>query len=186
MAKYASYTDIFFFNLAIMLLKNIVIIIYVIKLIEGKQLFYKPIYTFNLVKLMILKTYIKTYLKTKFIPSSKSLANMSIFFIKCLILVLIYVIIIEVSIIWLAIMGIYNLWLTCSLTCWARPNNLYSWTWLVCIIRWESKKGTNEKLFFAIYIVILNTRFCLSIYLIYHLVSRITLIRSWLRSSTFL
>ena len=37
---------------------------YAIKLIEEKQPSYRPIYTFSLMKLEILKAYIKTNLKT--------------------------------------------------------------------------------------------------------------------------
>ena len=40
---------------------------YTIKLIEEKQLLYGSIYILSLVKLVILKVYIETYLKTEFI-----------------------------------------------------------------------------------------------------------------------
>lgn len=40
---------------------------YAIKLDEGKQLFYGLIYSLELVKLKILKIYIKSHLKTRFI-----------------------------------------------------------------------------------------------------------------------
>ncbi len=51
-----------------------------IKLIEGKQPPYGPIYAFNLVKFETLKTYIKTHLKTEFIQTSKSSVGTSILF----------------------------------------------------------------------------------------------------------
>lgn len=50
-----------------------------IKLVEGKELLYGPIYSPGLVELEILKTYIKTHLKTGFIQSSKFLAGTPIF-----------------------------------------------------------------------------------------------------------
>ena len=55
---------------------------YAIKLIEEKHLPYGLIYTLNLVELETLKTYIKTYLKTGFIWSSKSPAGIPILFDK--------------------------------------------------------------------------------------------------------
>ena len=47
--------------------KNIGINEHAIKLQEGKQPPYRPIYSLGLVELEILKTYIKIYLKTGFI-----------------------------------------------------------------------------------------------------------------------
>lgn len=55
---------------------------YTIKLIEKKQSSYRPIYTLSLVELEILKVYIKTHLKIKFIQPSKSFASAPIFFNK--------------------------------------------------------------------------------------------------------
>lgn len=55
---------------------------YIIKLKNDKQLFYKLIYSLNLVKLKILKTYIKTYLKTRFIHLFKSTSVATILFNK--------------------------------------------------------------------------------------------------------
>ncbi len=55
---------------------------YAIKLIEEKQLFYGSIHTLSLVELEILQAYIKTHLKTRFIWSSKSFADVPIFFNK--------------------------------------------------------------------------------------------------------
>lgn len=49
------------------LLKNTSINKYIIEIIENKQLSYKPIYSLKLVKLEILKIYIKNTLKSGFI-----------------------------------------------------------------------------------------------------------------------
>lgn len=49
------------------LLKNTGISEHAIKLVEDNQPSYGPIYSPELVKLEILKTYIETYLKTRFI-----------------------------------------------------------------------------------------------------------------------
>lgn len=65
--KYLDYANIFLFDLEIELPKNTSINEYAIKLVEDKQLLYRPIYSLRLVKLEILKTYIKTHLKTEFI-----------------------------------------------------------------------------------------------------------------------
>ncbi len=53
-----------------------------IKLIDKKQLPYGPTYTLSPVELEILKTYIKTHLKTGFIQPFKSLTSVSILFDK--------------------------------------------------------------------------------------------------------
>ncbi len=55
---------------------------HVIKLIKGKQPPYRLIYTLNPMELKTLKTYIETYLKTRFIQPSKSLAVTFILFDK--------------------------------------------------------------------------------------------------------
>lgn len=55
---------------------------YALKLIESKQLLYRPIYVWSLVELETLKTYIKTYWKTGFIYSFKTLASAPILFDK--------------------------------------------------------------------------------------------------------
>lgn len=47
-------------DLVIKLFENIGINKYIIELIKGKQLSYRPIYAFSLIKLDTLKTYIKT------------------------------------------------------------------------------------------------------------------------------
>lgn len=53
---------------------------YAIKLVQGKQLSYRPIYNLKLVELVILKTYIKTNLKTGFFQPSKFASGTPIFF----------------------------------------------------------------------------------------------------------
>lgn len=67
MSEYSNYADVFSFNHAIELLKNISINEHAIKLIEGRQPLYRLIYSLKLVELEILKTYIETYLKSEFI-----------------------------------------------------------------------------------------------------------------------
>lgn len=55
---------------------------YAIKLKDNKQLYYISIYNLSLVELKILKTYIKTHLKIKFIWLSKSSISAFILFDK--------------------------------------------------------------------------------------------------------
>lgn len=78
--KYSDYVDIFLFNLAIKLPKNTDMNKYTIELVKGKQLPYEQIQSLELGKLEILKIYIKTYLKTRFIQPYKFLANTLILF----------------------------------------------------------------------------------------------------------
>ena len=80
--KYADYADIFLFNLAIELSENTGINKHTIKLEVGKQPPYRPLYSLGPVELEILKTYIKTHLKTGFIRPSKSPAGAFILFNK--------------------------------------------------------------------------------------------------------
>lgn len=65
--EYSDYIHIFFFDLAIELIKNININKYAIWLIKRKQALYRSIYTLSLIELKTLKAYIKTYLKIGFI-----------------------------------------------------------------------------------------------------------------------
>lgn len=65
--EYLNYANVFVTTLAIELAKRNGINDYIIKLIKSKQLFYRLIYSLGLVKLEILKTYIKTYFKIAFI-----------------------------------------------------------------------------------------------------------------------
>ena len=81
-SKYVDYADVFSFNLAMKLPKNTNINKHGIELQDGKQPFYGPIYSLRPVELKTLKTYIKTYLKTGFIQTSKSLAGAPILFNK--------------------------------------------------------------------------------------------------------
>ncbi len=55
---------------------------YAIKLIEGGKPPYGPIYALNLLDLKTLKTYIKTYSKTRFIQPFKSFIDTHILFDK--------------------------------------------------------------------------------------------------------
>ena len=78
--KYADYADVFWFDLAMELLENTGINKHAIKLPNGKQLAYGPIYSLAPVELETLKAYIETYLKTGFIQPSKSPAGAPILF----------------------------------------------------------------------------------------------------------
>ncbi len=69
-------------DLAIELPENTGMNEHAIKMIEEKQLSYGPIYALSLVELEILKAYIETHLKTGFLWSSKSPADVPIFFKK--------------------------------------------------------------------------------------------------------
>ena len=69
LSEYADYTYVFSFSLVIELLENTGINKHTIELQDDKQLPYGPIYSLGPVKLKILKTYIKTYLKTGFIQT---------------------------------------------------------------------------------------------------------------------
>lgn len=82
LTKYIDYVNIFSSNLAIELPKNIGINKHVIKLLKDKQPFYPPIYALSPVELKILKTYIKTNLKTGFIQPFTSLLGAPIKFDK--------------------------------------------------------------------------------------------------------
>ncbi len=72
----------FSFDLAMELLENTGINEHAIELVEGKQPPYGPIYSLSSVELETLKTYIETYLKTRFIRPFKSPAGAPIFFDK--------------------------------------------------------------------------------------------------------
>ena len=54
---------------------------YTIKLVDGKQISHRPIYSLGLIELKTLKTYIKINLMNNFIQLSKSLAVALILFI---------------------------------------------------------------------------------------------------------
>ena len=80
--KYADYANVFSFDLAIELPENIVINKYAIKLQDSKQPPYGPIYSLRPIELETLKTYIKIYLKTRFIEPFKSPVGARILFNK--------------------------------------------------------------------------------------------------------
>ena len=67
LAKYFNYSNVFSIENIIKLPKHSKIIDYAIELKKDKQLFFKLIYSLKLVKLKILKTYIKTNLANNFI-----------------------------------------------------------------------------------------------------------------------
>lgn len=52
------------------------------KLVNKKQSLYGPIYTFMLIELEGFKAYIETHLKTNFIQTFKSVANIHFFFAR--------------------------------------------------------------------------------------------------------
>ena len=79
-AEYSDYSNVFSAKNAMELLENIGINEHAIKLEEGKQPLFSPIYSLGLVELETLKTYIKTNLANGFIRPSKSPARASILF----------------------------------------------------------------------------------------------------------
>ncbi len=81
-SKYTDFVDVFSSKLAVELLKHMEINNHTIKLIDDRQPPYGPIYSLRLVKLEILKAYIKNNLANGFIRPSKSLARTPIFFDK--------------------------------------------------------------------------------------------------------
>lgn len=72
----------FLFNLEIELPENMDINTYAIELKKSKQPPYRLISTLDLIKLETLKTYIKTYLKIRFISSFKFSTSIFILFNK--------------------------------------------------------------------------------------------------------
>ena len=80
--KYSDFAKVFSEEKVLVLPKRTDINKHAIKLEDGKQSFYGPIYSLRLVELETLKTYIETHLKTGFIRPSKSLADALIFFDK--------------------------------------------------------------------------------------------------------
>ena len=81
-SKYTEYIDVFSFDLAMELPENTSINKYAIKLQDGKQPFYRPIYSLGPLELETLKTYIETHLKTGFIQLFKSPTGALILFDK--------------------------------------------------------------------------------------------------------
>ena len=78
--KYSNYSNIFLIKNIIDFFEYIKINDYIIKLEKSKQLFFKLIYNLGLIKLKMLKTYIKTNLVNNFIQSFKTLVKIFIFF----------------------------------------------------------------------------------------------------------
>ena len=80
LVEYSNYRDIFSAENAAELSKNTGMNEYAIKLEEGKQPPFRPVYSPGLVELEMLKTYIKINLANGFIWSSKSPAGALILF----------------------------------------------------------------------------------------------------------
>ena len=80
LAEYLDFTDIFSPDLAAELFEYVGINNYAIKLVDGQQPPYGPIYSLELVEMETLKVYIETNLAHGFIKPSKSLADTSILF----------------------------------------------------------------------------------------------------------
>ena len=81
LTKYSDFSDVFLEEKALILPKTTKLNQYAIKLQEGQQPLYRPIYSLDLIKLETLKTYIETNLANGFIWPSKSLAGALILFI---------------------------------------------------------------------------------------------------------
>lgn len=90
-AKYSNFADVLSPALAMEFSKNKKINEHNIGLLKSKQAPYGSIYTFSLVELKTLKTYIETYIKTEFIWLSISLANAPIFLTRNRTVVFVYV-----------------------------------------------------------------------------------------------
>ena len=80
--KYADFANVFLEEKVLVLPKRTKLNEYAINLKNGKQPSYRPIYSLGPVELETLKTYIETYLKTRFIQPSKSPADTLILFDK--------------------------------------------------------------------------------------------------------
>lgn len=79
--EYFDVADVFSPELIAKLLKYIKINDHDINLVNGKQLFYGPIYSLKPIEVETLKTYIKINLANGIIKLSKSTANTLIFFV---------------------------------------------------------------------------------------------------------
>lgn len=82
LSEFAYFANIFSLNLAIKLLEYTKINNYIIKLINAKQSFYKPIYCHKPIELEILKIYIKIYLRKGFIKPFMSPIYILIIYIQ--------------------------------------------------------------------------------------------------------
>ena len=91
-AEYTNFAKIFSLDLAFELPKHIGINDYTIKLVNGQQPLYGPIYSLRPIKVQTLKAYIETNLANRFIKQSKSLIGTPIilnwkldkFFLLCI------------------------------------------------------------------------------------------------------
>ena len=79
-AEYSDFVDVFSPELASKLSEHIRINDYAIKLVDGQQPPYEPIYSLGPIELKTLKGYIETNLANRFIRPSKSLASAPILF----------------------------------------------------------------------------------------------------------
>ena len=70
--KYSDFANVVLKKKALVLPEHIKFNEHVINLKDGKQPFYRPIYSLDLVELEILKTYIESHLKSEFIQPFKS------------------------------------------------------------------------------------------------------------------
>ena len=80
-AKYSDSADVFLEELANILPEQTKVNEHAVKLEEGKQLPYRPIYNLGPFEFKILKTYIKTNLANSFIQAVKSIASALILFV---------------------------------------------------------------------------------------------------------
>ena len=81
-SKYVDFADVFSPKLATKLFEYVGINNHAIELVDNQKPFYNSIYSLSLVKLKILKIYIKNILANNFIRLFKSLTKASIFFDK--------------------------------------------------------------------------------------------------------
>ena len=82
LTKYSDFSDVFLKAKALILPEITKLNQHIIKVQEGQQPFYRPIYSLSLVELKTLKTYIKTNLVNSFIWPSKSPASALILFVE--------------------------------------------------------------------------------------------------------
>ena len=110
-AEYSDYNNVFSAENAVELTENIGINEHAIKLKEGKQPLFGPIYSLGPIELETLKTYIKTNLANGFIQPLRSSVGALILFDQSQMEASVFVWIIGISIILLSKTNIYCLWL---------------------------------------------------------------------------
>lgn len=81
-SKDTDFVDIFSLKFASGISKHTKINNYLINLVDGEQLFYRPIYNLVTVELQILETYIETYPSNNFIQAFKLFSGAVILFIQ--------------------------------------------------------------------------------------------------------